>query len=265
MYIIVIVLLIFIGLLLKKLNENKKLKKSSYSGEEQTSPNNTIDGSKTKEREVPLSKEEKRARSNKRGWLFVCLLVSLIIIVLTIAVVIAESNHDEIMEATVEEKANPFGLTTDSLEALVGEKVPYDKWPIWGSPQTLEGTNNFFYAAYLDSADVSFVSNKSTDLVLFAGFGRAAAGDYLSVRQKRIKDQFGWGGAHMNLRNAVKETMNDPDSFDHVNTVYNDMGDHLVVKMTFRGANAFGGKVMNNITVKTSLDGDILDVISQNE
>lgn len=269
MYIfIIIILLIVVGVLVKKLNKKREaeihqnLAKTSESQGETDSARDNL--SKPK----PLTKEEKRIQANKKVLMYGCLPVFGFFALIMAFGALLGSNAEEkqVAEAEIKEKSNPFGLTKDSLEALVGEKVPYGKWPAWGSPQTLEGTNNFFYAAYLDSADISFVSNKSTDKVLFAGFGRAAAKDYLLERQKRIEKQFSsYDGSHRNLERAVKKTMDDPDSFDHVSTEYYDRGDHLIVKMTFRGTNAFGGKVINNITVKTSLDGDILDVISQND
>lgn len=266
MYFIIVLLLVVIALLIKKLNKKKYIM-APDSGRIVTSSIRNIDMSEAGANELALTKDEKRASANKKVLLFGCLPVSIIFIVLVIVASISEYNNDEILQPVEQGGSlNPLGLTSDSLDALVGKKVPYNKWPVWGNPQVLDGTSNFFYAAYLDSADISFVSNKSTDQVLFAGFGRSAATDYLSERQRRVEKQFSaYDGSHRNLKIAVKETMNDPDSFEHVRTEYNDRGDHLVVKMTFRGANAFGGKVINNITVMTSLDGDILEVISQND
>ncbi len=57
--------------------------------------------------------------------------------------------------------------------------------------------------------------------------------------------------------------MNDPGSYDHDKTVYWDMGDHLVVRTTFRGKNAFGGMVINSIKAKVSLNGQVLQIIEQ--
>ncbi len=54
--------------------------------------------------------------------------------------------------------------------------------------------------------------------------------------------------------------MNDPDSYDHVETVYWDMGDYLVVRTTYRGKNAFGGVVVNWVKAKVNLDGNIIEI-----
>ena len=84
------------------------------------------------------------------------------------------------------------------------------------------------------------------------------------ARLKRIERQFsGWDGSHSGLERVIKRAMNDPDSYDHAETVYWDKGDHLIVKTTYRGKNAFGGVVKNFVTAKVSLDGQILEIIDQ--
>jgi hypothetical protein len=56
--------------------------------------------------------------------------------------------------------------------------------------------------------------------------------------------------------------MNDPDSYEHEETVYWDMGDHIVVRTTFRGKNAFGGVVKNSIKAKADINtGQIIEII----
>jgi len=83
-------------------------------------------------------------------------------------------------------------------------------------------------------------------------------------RQKRIKSQFSaWNGAHRNLEKVIKKLMNDPDSYKHVETVYWDMGDYLIVQTTFRGKNAFGGIVTNSVKAKVDLDGNVLQILKQ--
>ena len=83
-------------------------------------------------------------------------------------------------------------------------------------------------------------------------------------RTERIESQFSaWSGAHRNLERFVKSLMNDPDSYEHAKTIYFDKGNHLIVNMTFRGRNGFGGVVKNFIKAKVSLDGRILEIIDQ--
>jgi len=84
------------------------------------------------------------------------------------------------------------------------------------------------------------------------------------ARKKQIETQFSaWDGSHRGLERVIKDSMNDPDSYDHVETVYWDRGDHLVVQTTFRGKNAFGGVVKNSVKAKVSLDGQVLQILDR--
>jgi hypothetical protein len=84
------------------------------------------------------------------------------------------------------------------------------------------------------------------------------------LRKERIEKNFSaWDGSHRGLTEIIKKSMNDPDSYEHVETIYWDKGDHLIVKTTFRGKNAFGGVVKNWVMAKADLNGNIIEVISQ--
>ncbi|WP_206046916.1 zinc ribbon domain-containing protein [Mangrovimicrobium sediminis] len=72
-----------------------------------------------------------------------------------------------------------------------------------------------------------------------------------------------WDGSHRNLEKIVKASMNDPDSYDHVETRYTDKGDFLIVRTEFRGKNAFGGTVKNFVTAKTDLNCKVVEVFEQ--
>jgi len=81
-------------------------------------------------------------------------------------------------------------------------------------------------------------------------------------RKKQFEDQFSaWDGSHRELTKIIKASMNDPDSYEHVETVYWDRDDHLIVSTTFRGKNAFGGTVVNTVKAKVSLDGQNIEII----
>lgn len=70
-----------------------------------------------------------------------------------------------------------------------------------------------------------------------------------------------WDGSNRELVRIVKESMNDPDSFEHVETLYKLYKDYAVVIMKFRGNNAFGGKVLNSVTAKVNIeDGSVISV-----
>lgn len=84
------------------------------------------------------------------------------------------------------------------------------------------------------------------------------------IRKEQIGKHFSaWDGSHRGLTELIKKSMNDPGSYEHVETVYWDKGDHLIVKTTFRGKNAFGGFVKNWVMAKVDLNGNVIEVISQ--
>ena len=83
-------------------------------------------------------------------------------------------------------------------------------------------------------------------------------------RKEQIEKQFSvWDGSHRGLTEMIKKSMNDPNSYEHVETRYVDKVDHLIVRTEFRGKNAFGGVVKNSVTAKVNLDKGGIQIISQ--
>lgn len=79
------------------------------------------------------------------------------------------------------------------------------------------------------------------------------------ARTSRIQAQFsGWDGSHRNFERMIKRAMNDPDSYDHVETRYIDKGKFIRVFCTFRGKNAFGGMIKNTKVADFDIDGNFL-------
>ncbi len=213
---------------------------------------------------------EKRKAINKKILKFGCLPIVLLFGLIMIIGIFSDDS-EETKSASIEptEYSDPLKIGIDSVKALVGNPVPYDMWGKWGTPKTLEGTNNQYWVVYLDSANISFVSDKSTDKVLFASFEESSAMNYVKDIEKKRKEllekQFSsWDGSHIELTKIIKKSMNDPDSYEHEETVYWDMGDHLVIRTTFRGKNAFGGVVKNWVKAKADINtGQIIEVIEQ--
>ncbi|MFZ5988083.1 MAG: hypothetical protein ACOYWZ_13295 [Bacillota bacterium] len=86
----------------------------------------------------------------------------------------------------------------------------------------------------------------------------------VETRQEKIEKQFNpWDGSHLALTQYIKDSMNDPKSYEHIKTTYSDMGDHLVIMTEFRGKNAFGGVVRNYVKAKVDLEGNIIKIIEQ--
>ncbi|WP_353120956.1 tetratricopeptide repeat protein [Dysgonomonas capnocytophagoides] len=83
----------------------------------------------------------------------------------------------------------------------------------------------------------------------------------IAARKERILKQFSsWDGSHRNLEKWLKNNMNDPKSFEHVETTYTDKGDYLLVYMKYRGKNSFGAKVLQTVIGTVDLNGNVLSV-----
>ena len=77
-------------------------------------------------------------------------------------------------------------------------------------------------------------------------------------RDKKIKQQFSPGGMHFKLAQLVRSNMNNPASFDHVESQHYDVGDStIVVVMTYRGTNAFNAIMTQTIRAEVDLDGNV--------
>jgi|GEM_PF-2009401 len=103
---------------------------------------------------------------------------------------------------------------------------------------------------------ISFIPNRNIDYEKLLADNKTKA-----ERKEKILRQFSaWDGSHINLKRVVKANMNDPKSFDHVETTYSDKGDYLLIYMKFRGKNAFGAKVIQTVTAKADIEGNIISV-----
>lgn len=79
------------------------------------------------------------------------------------------------------------------------------------------------------------------------------------TREEEIKACFSaWDGAHMKLERWVKNTMNDPDSYEHIETRYVDNTTTIGIIMKFRGKNAFGGKVVTTVIAQCGNNCEII-------
>lgn len=91
-----------------------------------------------------------------------------------------------------------------------------------------------------------------------------ATEDPAEARRDLLESGFSfWDGSHIELTRLIKKAMNDPGSYEHVDTTYIDRGDYLVVTTTFRGRNGFGALVLNSVTAHARLDGSIIEVVKQ--
>lgn len=83
------------------------------------------------------------------------------------------------------------------------------------------------------------------------------------LRKARIKEHFSfWDGSHLQLTEYIKNAMDDPGSYEHVETRYGDRGEFLMVSTTFRGKNGFGALVKTTVVAKCDLDGSVMEIVS---
>jgi hypothetical protein len=116
-----------------------------------------------------------------------------------------------------------------------------------------------------------FLSALAVAFFIFIAFGSGdddsktnADGTPKTERQIQLEKQFSaWDGSHIELTKIIKKAMNDPDSYEHVETVYWDMKDHVVVRTTYSGKNAFGGRVKNWVKAKADNNGKIIEIIEE--
>lgn len=74
-----------------------------------------------------------------------------------------------------------------------------------------------------------------------------------------VMDQFSaWDGSHFKLVELTKEGMNDASSFEHVKTSYAHINNVVTVIMQFRGKNAFGGMVLDDVAAEFTEDGQFI-------
>lgn len=71
-----------------------------------------------------------------------------------------------------------------------------------------------------------------------------------------------WDGSLPSLVDFTKDNLNNPDSFEHVETGYSIKDGYVKVRMIYRGKNAYNALVKGVIIVKTDGNGKLLEIIS---
>lgn len=69
-----------------------------------------------------------------------------------------------------------------------------------------------------------------------------------------------WDGSHIKLTKLIKESMNDPDSYEHIETHYWNNNGKIYVETTFRGKNAFGGIVKETISATIDFNCNVIEI-----
>ncbi|MEO9513456.1 MAG: hypothetical protein ABJN84_00415 [Flavobacteriaceae bacterium] len=80
--------------------------------------------------------------------------------------------------------------------------------------------------------------------------------------QQNIQKLFsGWDGSHIKLTEHIKQSLNDPDSYEHLETTYIDKDSFLIITTRFTAKNGFGGRVKNEVVVMSDTLGNITEII----
>lgn len=79
-------------------------------------------------------------------------------------------------------------------------------------------------------------------------------------RRQLVDQSFSVNGSHKGLTAHLKASMNDPESYQHLNTTFIDRGTFIIVTTTSLGKNAFGGTVKTTVRATTDLHGHVLTV-----
>lgn len=82
------------------------------------------------------------------------------------------------------------------------------------------------------------------------------------IHEQNIQKLFsGWDGSHIKLTEKIKESLNDPKSYEHIETTYRDLDSFLIINTTFTAKNGFGGTLKKEVSVVSDTLGNITDVI----
>jgi hypothetical protein len=78
------------------------------------------------------------------------------------------------------------------------------------------------------------------------------------VKHAQLLAQFSaWNGSHRNVEAAIKASMNNPDSYQHVETRFTETPDGAIIYSKFRGTNAFGGIITTMAVATVDREGNV--------
>jgi hypothetical protein len=157
-----------------------------------------------------------------------------------------QNAYPQLGEMVEQEKAVMAQNRSNEIEAqLQSKKPPVQFIELYRELERIGIADLDKYADLLEEAEL--------------GLERIQAEQAERFRLRRIKEQFGYNGYNLNLVAFMRPQLHDPKSFEHVRTTYEDKGDTIVVRMTYRARNGFGGLVLNQCTAELdSYSGAIL-------
>ena len=88
--------------------------------------------------------------------------------------------------------------------------------------------------------------------------------EIIRERKEKINSQFSeWDESHPALSRLIKDNLNDPDSYEHAETLFRDDEDYIFVITKYRAKNGFGAKVLNTVSAKVDFEGNVVEIVSQ--
>ncbi|KLU66783.1 hypothetical protein DEAC_c14510 [Desulfosporosinus acididurans] len=169
-------------------------------------------------------------------------------------------------EQIAKEKADALKITDSDKELLKKSYASFDTQQRDQFDKIKEKYKNLSNSEVADiSTDFARLSTEEAAVKKKEAEEKAAA-DAKAAYKKWVDSQFSaWDGSNRYLVDLLKKNLNDPKSFEHVETKYWDRGDYLIIKMSYRAKNAFGGLILQNVTAKSDYKTDTISIISQND
>lgn len=89
----------------------------------------------------------------------------------------------------------------------------------------------------------------------------------ITIQERVVSHLSKWNGSHRELEAYIKASMNDPGSYEHIETKYilpADTATSAIYITTFRGKNAFGGVVTQTVRARCNIyTGKVEEIISR--
>lgn len=123
-----------------------------------------------------------------------------------------------------------------------------------------------------DSTPTHWLDRISLSAILWTSFillicVLAFIGGFKDARDPGPHGFSSWDGSHIKLTRHVVSKLKDPDSFQHIETVFGDSPEHgFLVKMEYRAKNSFGGYVVDAvIAVCDKQTGELIAIVDVSE
>ena len=134
------------------------------------------------------------------------------------------------------------------MEIWIGFAIPLVVWGIY----LILKEKRFILGIVLISIALFFVK---------CGVDNEAEESKKSINQKKLYKQFSsLNGSHRETTRLIKNSMNDPESYEHIETRFRVNSDTttITVYTKFRGKNAFGALVINEATTLFDIDENLI-------